>query len=229
MLHYRIEREDDYFSIRHVETDQELGHIASGTFVNRVHGRLIDGYMIVNNAGDELAKLTGPNCVCPSVSGPRAIALNEEYQRFRNLNPAACAWNTGPGRLELRLGALLADAALSFARGFCEASNQGLTAQTRDEFAQSMAELADLWMISQAGCFNAYTREEEPYFANPWPSRPRLNFVTAALVYGSAVFRFRYPDLSDAERDKMLGWVLAWLSDLLRNDHQDQEALRTTH
>jgi hypothetical protein len=51
-MRYRIEREDDYFSVRQVETGQELGYISSETFVDRDHG-LINGYRIVNSAGDE--------------------------------------------------------------------------------------------------------------------------------------------------------------------------------
>jgi hypothetical protein len=148
--------------------------------------------------------------------------MNEEYQEFRNLKGAV--WSTDLGRLERRLGALLADTALSFARGLFEASNQGLTAQTRDKFAQSLAALGYMWMISQGGCFNATTGKEEPYFAHPWPSRPRLGFLRAALVYGALELRIRYPDLTDAERDTLLGCVLGWLADALANEQAELKA-----
>jgi hypothetical protein len=57
-----------------------------------------------------------------------------------------------------------------------------VTTATKDNLAGSLAELADLWIVSEYGCFNAKTHEYEPYFANAWPSRLRLNFVEAALI-----------------------------------------------
>jgi hypothetical protein len=32
--------------------------------------------------------------------------------------------------------------------------------------------------------------------------------------------RKRHPDLSDAERQKLLGWVLQWLSDAVANEQK---------
>jgi hypothetical protein len=216
---YRIEREDgDYFSIRHVETDQELGRICAGTFVDRDRG-LLDGYIVVNNVDDELVKQTGPHGVSPLVTACRAVAANQEYRGYSELKGAA--WNTGPGRLECRLGTLIADTARAYARCVLEACSQVLTPQTRDACAQSLAALGDLFMASQAGCFNATANKDEPYFTNPLSSYPRLNFLHAAVIYGLAALRIRYPDLTDAERQKVLVWVLGWLADLLANYETD--------
>ena len=35
--------------------------------------------------------------------------------------------------------------------------------------------------------------------------------------------RERYPDISDAERQKLLGWVLQWLGDALSNELAEQQ------
>jgi hypothetical protein len=221
---YRLEREDDdYFSVRHVETDQELGRICAGTFVDRDHG-LVDGYTVVNNVYDELVKQVGAHMVSPLVTARRVVAANQEYRGYSELKGVA---NVDLGRLELRLGTLIADAARAYARCVLEASNQGLTPQTRDACAQSLAALGDLFVASQAGCFNATTNEDEPpYFTNPLPSRQRLNFCHAAVIYGLAALRIRYPDFTDAERQKALDWVLGWLADLLANYEADCKATR---
>jgi hypothetical protein len=220
---YRLEREEEnYFSVRHVETDQELGRICTGTFVDRDRG-LVDGYTVENNAGDELVKQVGAHMVSPLVTAPRAVALNQEYRNYSELNGVASA---NLGRLECRLGTLIADTARAYARCLLEASNQALTAQTKDACAQSLAALGDLFMVSQAGCFNPTSRKEEPYFTNPVPSHPRLNFGPAAVIYGLSALRIRYPDFTDAERQKLLDWVLGWLADLLANDEEDCKATR---
>ena len=124
-------------------------------------------------------------------------------------------WNDHNDRVERRLGVLLADVALAFARAFCEGSS--LNAETRDDFAASLAELASLWVVSRAGSFNAKTRTIEPYFANPSPSGQRLTFSGAAQTYGIQALGERHPDLTDAERQKVLSWVLQWLHDALCN------------
>lgn len=222
-MHYRIEREDDdHFSVRHVETDQELGRICAGTFLDRDRG-LLDGYTVVNNVDDELVKQVGAHMVNPLVTAPQAVAANQEYRNYSELKGVA---NVDLGRLELRLGTLIADAARAYARCGLEASNQGLTPQTRDACAQSLAALGGLFMASQAGCFNATTNEDEPYFTNPAPSHPRLDFGPAAVIYGLAALRIRYPDFTDAERLNVLNWVLRWLTDLLANYEADCKATR---
>ena len=52
----------------------------------------------------------------------------------------------------------------------------------------------------------------------------RLNFLDAAAIYGLAALRIRYPDVTDAERQKVLNWVLGWLADLLANYESDCKA-----
>jgi hypothetical protein len=131
--------------------------------------------------------------------------------------------NVEEDRVERRLGALIADTALAFARAFCEAVGPGLTADTRDQFAASLAELASLFRVSHAGCFNATTRTIEPYFANPLPG-PRLNFSDAAEWYGVWELQARHPDLTYAEREKLLGWVLRWVADALSRAEQEIKA-----
>jgi hypothetical protein len=148
----------------------------------------------------------------------QALAYHADHP---DLKSAQC--NAQADRVERRLGKLIADTVLAFARGFCEAAGRGLTAETRDQFAASLAELASLCRVSRAGCFNATTRTIEPYFASLLPSG-RLDFSVAAEWYGMRELQARHPDLSDAERQKLLGWVLRWLADALSRAEQEINA-----
>jgi hypothetical protein len=152
-----------------------------------------------------------------------ALANHEKANGFPDLKGAE--WNVQADRVERRLGSLLADTVFAFARGFCEATRSGLTPSTREQFAASLAELASLWRVSCGGCFNANTRTEEPYFANLAPSGPRLPLAGAAQVYGIRELRARHHDLSDGERQKLLGWVLQWLVDVLPNEQAGRHPL----
>jgi hypothetical protein len=219
-MYYRLEDERDYVSIKHVETDSEVGYVGHGNFVDRRDGRISFGCRIFNNEGEKLATLTELMIDCPMRCAAIAAANYQIDNNFADLKEAP--WNDHADRVECRLGTLLADTALAFARGFCEARGDGLTAETRDKFAGSLAELSSLWWVSLFGSFNADERREEPYFANPCPTGPRLTFSGAAQVYGMRELRTRHPDLCDAERHKVLGWVLQWLSDLLSNERKNQ-------
>lgn len=220
-MRYRIEDANDYISVRHVETDREVGAALERHVY--IDGRAVDVCNTFNNAGEWLAVTSSELHSFPLQTAAIALANHEEYYNFPDLTGAD--WNVRADRVERWLGNLIADTALAFARGFCEAAGRGLTAETRDQFAASLAELASLCRISHAGCFNATTRTVEPYFANPLPGA-RLNFSDAAHWYGMRELRTRHPDLSDAEQQKLVGWVLQWLSDLLSTDLEDQSAAR---
>jgi hypothetical protein len=208
---YRIEDANDYISVRHVETDREVG----AALERRVYidGSAVDVCNTFNNAGEWLAVATSQLHSFPLQTAAMALADHEEQYDFPDLKCAE--WNVHADRVERRLGSVIADTASAFARAFCEAAGSGLTDETRDQFAGSLAELASLCRIGHAGCFNATTRTHEPYFANPLSCRKRLNFSDAAEWYGMLELRTRHPDLSDAEQQKLVGWVLRWLSDLL--------------
>ncbi|MBR1153740.1 hypothetical protein [Bradyrhizobium sp. JYMT SZCCT0428] len=214
-MHYRPEPELDYFLIKHVETDREVGY----AFYNqalRADGSSIYVCRIFNNAGQQLAAPTSTTCDFPIRCAAIAIATYEEHHGFPDLTGGACRFDGN--RAERRLGTVIADVALTFAHAFCEAIGQGLTTQATDKFADSIAELAPIWWVSRAGCFDAINRTEGPYFANPLPSGLRLTFSGAAQAYGMQELRRRHPDLSDAELQKVLSWVLQWLADVLNNE-----------
>jgi hypothetical protein len=217
-MRYRIEDANDYISVRHVETDREVGAALERHIY--IDGRAVDVCNTFNNAGEWLAVASSELHSFPLQTAAIALANHEEYYGFPDLKGAE--WNVHADRVERRLGSLIADTALAFARGFCEAAGRGLTAETRDQFAASLAELASLCRIGHAGCFNATTRTHEPYFANPLSCRTRLNFSDAAEWYGMRELRTRHPDLSDAEQQKLVGWVLQWLHDALSNELETQ-------
>ena len=152
---------------------------------------------------------------------PIAVAAYQKHHGFPDLKGAT--WNAHADRVERRLGTLLADCAAAFARAFCETIMQGLTGETKEKFASSLAELSTIWWVSRVGCYDRPPGTEEPYFANPLPAGPRLSFPEAALIYGMRELRARYPDLNDAEREKLLGWVLQWLGDALSNELAEQQ------
>ena len=162
-MRYRIEDANGWLLVRHVETDREVGTALEHPVY--IDGKVVDACKTFNNAGEEVAFTTSGFHSFPLQIAAQAVAYHEEHYDFPDLKGAE--WNVQSDRVERRLGSLIADTALAFARGFCEAVGRGLTAETRDQFAASLAELASLYRISRAGCYNATARTIEPYFANP--------------------------------------------------------------
>jgi hypothetical protein len=217
-MYYRLEAELDYYLIKHVETDREVGHVYFYDAV-QADGSISQGCRLYNSALECI-----PTSIIPITRAAMIAAVHQEHYGFPDLKGAE--WNVHSDRVERRLGTLLADTAWAFARAFCEASDQGLTAETTDKFATSLAGLGSIWLASRGGSYNATDCTDEPYFANPLPSGPRLTFSGAAQAYGMRELRERYPNLSDADRYKLLRWVLQWLSDLLWNERKEQEKER---
>jgi len=153
-MRYRIEDASGYMSVRHVETDREVGTALEQPVY--IDGRVVDVFKTFNNAGECVGCTSSDFHSFPLEIAAKAIANHEEFLGFPDLEGAD--WNVKGDRVERRLGNLIADTILAFARGFCEAVGQGLTAETRDQFAASLAELASLFRVSHAGCFNATTR-----------------------------------------------------------------------
>ncbi|WP_072819570.1 hypothetical protein [Bradyrhizobium erythrophlei] len=125
-----------------------------------------------NYAGEWLAVTSSDFHKAPLQIAAIAVASHEVAKGFPGLKGAVC--NVDTYRIERRLGSLLADIVSAFSCGLCEAVEPGLTQETHDQFAGLFAELASLWRVARVGCFNADTRREEPYFANPDSSGPRL-------------------------------------------------------
>jgi hypothetical protein len=219
-MYYRLEQERDYFLIKHVATDREVGYAFDEETV-RADGSTFDVCRIFSNAGQELATPTSLTCEFPIRCAAIAAAAYQKHYGFPDLEGAT--WNADTDRIERRLGSLLADSAAAFARAFCETIAEGLAGETKEKFASSLAELSSIWWVSRVGSYDATARTEEPYFANPLPTGPRLSFPEAALIYGMRELRARYPDLNDAERERLLGWVLQWLGDALSNELAEQQ------
>jgi hypothetical protein len=213
-MRYRIEDTYGCLLVRHVETDRVVG--AAFERLCYMDGKIFDICETFNNTGQMVASASNATVRNPLTTPAVALAYHVDPADVKSAEPNAQA-----DRVEQRLGNLIADTAFAFARGFCEAAGPGLTPKTRDQFAASLAELASLCRISRAGCYNATARTHEPYFANPAPSGPRLAFPYAAQVYGMRELRARRPDLNDAERQKLLGWVLRWVADGLSRAEQE--------
>jgi hypothetical protein len=218
---YRLENEYDYIAVKHVATDREIGYAFLDSSV-AADGTMVDVCTIYDNRHVRLERVPSTVIALPLRCAAISLAVRQEDSGFPDLQGAT--WNEHPDRVERRLGTLLADAAIAFSRGVCEAIGEGLTAKTRDEFAAALGELSSIWWVSRVGCIDAVKSRatEQPYFANPQPSGPRLTFSGAAQVYGMRELRDRRPALTDAERQKALSWVLQWLSDLLSNELEDQ-------
>ena len=219
-MRYRIEDVKGYLPVRHVETDREVGRGLEQLVY--IDGRVVEYFKTFNNAGECVGFTTSQFHRRPMQTAAQALARDQEYHGFPDLKGAD--WNAQTDRVERRLGKLIADTALASARGSCEADGPGLTAETRDQLAASLDELASLRWISRAGCFNATTRTIEPYFANQLPLPGRLDFSDAAEWYGTRELSARCPDLNYAEREKLLGWVLRWLPDALSRAEQEIKA-----
>jgi hypothetical protein len=215
-MRYRIEDADACLLVRHIETDRVVGAALERRCY--MDGKVFEICETFNNAGEMLATVSGATVRNPLTTPAVALAYHADHNDLKDAD-----WNAQADRVERRLGKLIADTALAFARGFCEAVGRGLTAETRDQFAASLAELCSLCRISRAGCYNAAARTHEPYFANPLPG-VRLNFSDAAEWYGMCELRARRPDLTWAEQEKLVGWVLQWVSDALSRAEQEINA-----
>jgi hypothetical protein len=215
-MRYRIEDTYGCLLVRHVETDCVVG--AAFERLCYMDGKIFEICETFNNAGEMLATVSSATVRNPLTTPAVALACHADHNDLKGAD-----WNVEGDRVERRLGKLIADTASAFARAFCEAVGPGLTAETRDQFAASLAELGSLCRVSRAGCYNATARTDEPYFANPLPGM-RLNFSDAAQWYGMCELRARRPDLTWAEQEKLVGWVLQWVSDALSRAEQEINA-----
>src|SRR5947209_5522956 len=121
-MRYRIEDADGYISVRHAETDREVGAALEGKYVD-MDGRAFELCHSFDLAGRKLASVSTQTVRFPMRTPAIALAHHEEYYGFPDLKGAA--WNDNAGRVERRLGSLLADTVFAFARGFCEAVGSG--------------------------------------------------------------------------------------------------------
>jgi hypothetical protein len=214
-MRYRIEDEDGCLLVRHIETDRVVG--AALEYPVYIDGRVVDVCYTFNSAGEEVAFTSTDFHGCPMQTAAQALGKTD-HPDLKKAN-----WNAQSDRVERRLGNLIADTALAFARALCEAAGRGLTPETRDRFAASLAELASLCRISRAGCYHATARTTEPYFASLLPTG-RLDFFDAAEWYGWRELQARHPGLSHAELQRWLGWVLRWVADGLSRAEQEIKA-----
>jgi hypothetical protein len=104
-MYYRLEAEHNNISIKHVETDRELGFVMPGEFVYPDHSGTFHGCRIFDMAGHELAIVTTLHHSYPMTCATVAIANHQEHYKFRDLKGAAR--NDLADRVERRLGTLL--------------------------------------------------------------------------------------------------------------------------
>jgi hypothetical protein len=221
-MYYRLEAEHNNISIRHVETDRELGYVRPGEYIHPDYSGTFHGCRIFDMAGHELATVTTLHHSRPMSCAAVAVANEQQHYNFRDLKGAAR--NDLADRVERRLGTLLVDAIFAFSRCLFDTADDGPCAETKEEFARSLTELTSLWWVSRSGCFNATRRTHESYFSNLLASEPRLSFSGAAQIYGIRELHSRHPNLTDAELRRALGWALQWLSDLLLRDLDERSA-----
>jgi hypothetical protein len=223
-MYYRLEPELDYFLIKHVESDREVGY-AFYTHCILADGSNFDLCEVYNNAHLNLASVPSTLVEFPIRCAAVSAAAHDEHQNY----PGLAVANGRADRMERRLGVLLADTASVFCRALNETIANRPIASLAEQLSQLIVELAKLWRASRVGSlsYNAGRGTEEPYFANPLASGPRLTFSGAAQAYGMRELRARYPNIiTDAERQKLLGWVLQWLSDALLNEREEEKKER---
>jgi hypothetical protein len=113
------------------------------------------------------------------------------------------------GRIERRLGTVLADTVSAIAASLIEHDNGGVTAETWDRARVLNADLAQIWYASRFGAYDFASRVTVPYFAGP---HGRMNFAHAAPHYGMAELQRRFPNEDEGFLRKMLSLVLEGLS-----------------
>jgi hypothetical protein len=216
---YRLEHDqEDGVAIKHVETERKVGYVRR-TVITHGDGRTALGCKVMNNTGEELALISERTTRCPMECAAMAAATYQKHYNYPDVSEAP--WDDHNDGAERRLATRVADTALAFARAFCEAAGQGLTADTRDKFASSITELSLMSWLSSFGCFDADAWKHRAYFAGPSSVR-RLSFSEAARRYGAQELSNRHPDLTDVEQQKLLDWVLQWVTDLLSSELAQQ-------
>src|SRR5262249_10295684 len=126
-MRYRIEDADGCLLVRHVETDRVVGAALERQCY--MDGKVFEICETFNNAGQMLATVSSATVRNPLTTPAVALAYHADHNDLKGAD-----WNVEGDRIERRLGNLIADTALAFARGLCEAVGRGLTAETRDQF-----------------------------------------------------------------------------------------------
>ena len=202
-MRYRMEMFDDCnLVVRNVETDLELGLVKSRCAPNppdRDH-LTFTGCVVQNRHAEEIAWAPAwPNFL---EIGPAAIAYYEEANGYPDLTPLD--EEPQPRRVEYLLGTLLADAAAEIARAVFEYKGGGLTAETKEKFGELIVQLYRIWFPSRFGSWDAERGVYDPYFAHPYPKKPRLSFGAAAQEYGMRELQTRFPEASEAALKEIL-------------------------
>jgi len=137
-------------------------------------------------------------------TAPYLVARYEEdcgYPHFKGF-PKALERD----RVERLVGTKVADFVCQLLQMVLEGANGGVQFATKKKFYDLLRELLDLWDISHCGSWNAERRRSEPYFADPKPENPRLNFGGALRTYGLIELRKRFPQESDETLKHLLWW-----------------------
>jgi hypothetical protein len=85
-----------------------------------------------------------------------------------------------------------------------EYQNGGLTTKTKEKVGELIVELYRIWFPSRFGSWDAERRVYDPYFAHPYPKKPRLSFGAAAQEYGVRELQTRFPEASEAALKEIL-------------------------
>ena len=114
-------------------------------------------------------------------------------------------------RVEQLLGTMVADFVCDLLQMVLEGTTGGVQPSTKNKFYDVLDELLKLWDVSHFGSWNSERRVYEPYFADPKPENPRLNFGGAVRTYGLIELRKRFPQESDATLQNLLWWPIEML------------------
>ena len=93
----------------------------------------------------------------------------------------------------------------------------GLTAETKEKFAELIGQRYSIWFASRLGSWDGERGVYDPYFAHPYPEQPRLSFGAAAQEYGMRELQTRFPEASEAALKEMLLLPLEMLESGLKS------------
>ena len=207
-MRYRLETRNEQLVVMNVEADAPAGTLRPERLFNPQTRSYYDGYDVLGLDGSVLTTLIssgGPIIVSNAL---HAVYLYDQYHGFPSVR--SCKPDPDRLRLEQRLGALVA----KIASAYILARHYPKYLSAEDERAKVLAELRDLYVVSQHGSFDSERRVSEPYFANT-TSKARLNFREAMEVWGGIEVHLQFSRLSEFVQKYALRQACAEIADYL--------------
>jgi hypothetical protein len=207
-MRYRLEKRGEQLVIMNVEADAIAGRLQPVKGFNPQTRSHYDTYDVLGLDGTVLTTLI-------SSGGPvivsNALCVVYGYDQHYGF-PSVRSCKPEPDRLQLehRVGALVA----KIASAYILAQHYPKCLNAKAKRTKALAELRDLYLMSQHGSFDSERRVSEPYFANT-TSKARLNFHEAMDVWGGIEVHLQFSKLSESVQKYALRQACAEIADYL--------------